>query len=164
MMRRFKHLLGAVTAATLAAGVCAAQLAIPRVVQLPTQDFVWTWGRPPSPDNPERPDFDLKGVESGFHCALTGSFKPGSHMSDFDAERNFEMTLSSTIYFIEDTTYTLNDLSLSNDLDWAVLNCVIPDPQESEEKQQERVDKALERAERARDRRRERDDDKDSGL
>jgi hypothetical protein len=157
-MKAFKRLGTVLVACALAATGALAQLNVPRIVQLPTQDFVWNWGTAATRDRLTRPDFELKGIEDRFHCSLTGAFKPGSHRRDFYELRNFEQSLSSTLYFIEDATSALNDLYLSNDLQWAKLDCAIPDLPEDEEKQQERVDKALERAERERARRRARED------
>ena len=141
----------------LASGQAPSQLALPQIVQLPQENFVWTWGSTRSVENRRRPDFEFAGVESSFHCNATGGFKPGSHMRDFSNLRDFEQSLNSTLYFIQDATNTFNTLYLSNDLQWATLDCVIPEGTESEEKAQERLDKALERAERDRDRRRARE-------
>jgi hypothetical protein len=145
--------------ALLAAGIigwtsATAQLGIPGIVQLPTQDFVWTWGNARSVDDRTRPHFSISGVEQQFQCTLTGSFKLGSRMRDFYNQREFEQELSMTLEFIQLATYRLNDLYLTNQLQWATLNCVIPETLESETRTQDRVDKALEKAERQRERRR----------
>ena len=50
----------------------------------------------------------------------------------------------------------LNQLDLSNDLQWAVMECIIPQATESEQEIQEDIDRALERAQREREKRRER--------
>lgn len=153
-MKAYRRLGTVLAAGTLTATGALAQLNLPRIVQLPTQDFVWPWGSAATGDRLTRPDFDIKGIEERFQCTLTGAFKPGSHMRDFYPLRNFEQSLSSTLYFIQDATNAMNDLYLSNELQWATLDCAIPDVPEDEEKRQERVDKALERARRERERRR----------
>ena len=79
-------------------------------------------------------------------------------MSDFYNLRGFEQELIGTPYFIQDATRRMNEFDRSFELDWAVLECTVPDFTEDEQKTQERVDKALERALRDRERRRERDD------
>jgi hypothetical protein len=129
-------------------------------VQLPTEPFVWPWGEA-SVDDRSRPDFEVRGREQQFDCELTGSFRLGSRMKDFYNLREFEHTLSTTLYFIQDTTYTLNDLYRMNELDWAILDCQIPTAEESVDEVQERIDRAVERAERQRERRRRREESDD---
>jgi hypothetical protein len=77
-------------------------------------------------------------------------------MRDYYALREFEQSLTGSIYFIQDVTARFNDLYVSNDLQWALLECIIPETVEPEDEIQERVDRAVERAERERERRRER--------
>jgi hypothetical protein len=151
-------LLGSLLAA-LGSTVAVAQLNLPTYVQLPRDDFVWPWGEPLRPDGRLNPDFDIQGQEQGFRCLLTGGWRPGSHMKDWENDRDFRQALLETLYFIQDATIAMNDYYRSLDLDWAVLDCKIPESEPSEEKTQEKLDKAVERAERARDRRRERDED-----
>lgn len=133
------------------------QLNIPPIVVLPTEDFVWTWGDLRPIDDLEEPEFEITGIERSFRCTAKGNFKPGSHLRDVYEARQFEQTLMGSITFIQTTTATLNSLYLSNDLQWAVLECIIPESVETEEDVQERVDRAVERAERERERRRERE-------
>lgn len=145
-------------ACTVIGGAASAQLPIPPIVNLPTEDFVWPWGQLRPVDNIEEPEFKLTGVERSFRCTATGTFKPGSHMRDVYEARQFEQSLSGSIQFIQDTTAALNSLYASNDLQWALLECIIPETTESEAETQERLDRALERAERERERRREREE------
>lgn len=160
-MRRFCWL--GTTLAAWAAVVPDAwsQLNVPTVVQLPSQDFVSTWGQVNNADERARPDFTIRGVEAQFVCTATGAFKPGSRLRDYYNFQAFQQRLSGTIYFIQEVTNTFYALELSNDLLWATLNCVIPVIDEANRKEQERLDRALERAERQRDRRREREADRD---
>lgn len=147
--------------ALVATGV-SAQINIPNIVQLPTEDFVWNWGRVTGAgfDNPERPEFTIQGTEAGFRCTLTGSFRVSSRMRDFSEMREFEQSLNGSLYFIQDATETLNYYTQTNDLGWATLDCAIPEASEvSQDREQQRLDRAIERAERARERRRSRDDD-----
>ena len=139
------------------AGVASAQLQVPTIVNLPTSDFVWPWGTMRPIDDAEEPEFQVMGVERSFRCTAKGSFKPGSHMRDVYAARQFEQSLNGSIYFIQTTTAALNELDLSNDLQWALLECIIPDATDSEQEIQEDLDRALERALRERDKRRQRE-------
>lgn len=145
-------------AGALASTGALAQLNLPRISQLPTEDFIYTWGDNISIDQRTRPDFNLHGVEASFRCTLNGAFRPGSHMSDYYNQRDFEMLLMQTIEFIHLGVATLNDLYLSRDLDWAIMECIIPQAEASEEETQERLDRAVERAERERERRRAREE------
>ena len=156
-MRRLS-LAGLLAGGLVLSQAAPAQLNLPQIVNLPTDDFVYTWGQTRSIDDSNRPDFNLRGVEASFHCTATGRFRPGSHMRDYYETREFEQALSGSIRFIQDVTSALNQLAVANELDWAVMNCVIPDVIESEDKVQERVDRAVERAERDRERRREREE------
>jgi len=153
-MRASRFRVAAFVAGVIAASGALAQSGLPTIIQLPTDDFVYTWGKDASVDKRSRPEFTVRGVEQRFQCMLTGSFKTGSRMRDFYNLREFEQSLSATIYFIQDATSRLNDLYLSNDVDWAILDCIIPETIEDEDKRQEKIDKALERAERDRERRR----------
>ena len=154
---RLSLLLGAIVT-----GSVLAQVTLPRIVQLPTSDFIWNWGREPSIDRQERPDFDIFGTEQEFRCTLTGSFQPGSRMRDFENLREFEHMLNTTLYFIQDSVDVLNAYYNANEIRWATLDCAIPEVTEADaEKTQERLDRALERAERERERRRRREQDDD---
>ena len=156
------HKLGrlCLTLGALASATAFAQLTLPRVIQLPTSDFMWTWGRPPTVDRQTRPDFTILGSEREFRCELKGEFRPVSRMSEYRTLRDWEFSLSGSIFFIQEATADLNILYQENELAWAQLDCRIPETgPEDEEKTQERVDRALERAQRQRERRRERDDD-----
>jgi hypothetical protein len=158
MIKTFNHFCG-IAAACILAPVASAQLGLPQIIQLPSEDFTYVWGENISIDDRERPDFKFNGTELPFDCALTGSFRPSSRMTDYYNMREFELALMQTLYFIQDATRILNDLYLDNQLDWAIMECVIPESSDTEDREQERVDKALERAERQRERRRERDND-----
>jgi len=124
-------------------------LNIPRIVVLPTDDFVWHWGDALADDHLE-PDFSLDGTEEKFFCNLTGAF--GSNAPD-------EYSLTSTLQFIQIVTARMNNrFRQGSGNSWATLSCAVPDNGSStEEKVQERTDTALERAERQRERRRDRE-------
>ena len=156
-MHPLKRIGLAVVAGAAIAGPAWAQLSIPQVVTLPTEDFVWPWGQLRPIDSIEEPEFKVTGVERSFRCTATGTFKPGSHMRDVYEARQFQQTLSGSIQFIQDTTAALNSLYASNDLQWALLECIIPQATEEEAETQERLDRALERAQREQERRRERE-------
>jgi hypothetical protein len=139
------------------AGVAWGQLNLPQIIQLPTDDFVWPWGQTRPIDDLDQPEFSFTGGELSFRCTAKGSFKPGSHMRDEYNSRAFEQSLTGSIHFIQDATTALNELYLNNDLQWALLECIIPETIEPADEAQERLDRALERAERERERRRERE-------
>lgn len=130
---------------------------LPRIVTLPADDFVYTWGQARGVEARRRPDFNVTGFERSFRCTLTGGFRAASRASDYYEVRQFEQELAASLYFIQDATEKLNELYIANQLTWAVLDCIIPETQESEAEAQEKVDKALERAQRERERRRERE-------
>ena len=142
----------------LASAGAVAQIQIPTVVQLPPDDFVWNWGRKPRGET-TRAEFTIHGGEEKFICTLTGAFRISSRMRDFENQREFEFDLGGTLYFIQESTYTLNYYYRAGELQWATLDCMVPETDPTEEKVQERLDRALERAERARERRRRRDED-----
>jgi len=153
-LSRFGIVAGACVAIV---GTAWAQLQLPTIVNLPTDDFVWNWGSTRPIDDLEMPEFTVSGVERAFRCTAKGSFKPGSHMRDVYAARQWEQSLNGSIYFIQVATESLNNLYLNNDLQWAVMECIIPDATDSETEIQEDLDRALERAQRERDKRRERE-------
>jgi hypothetical protein len=128
----------------------------PRIVQLPSDDFVYNWGEASIEDRAE-PDFEVDGVEERFFCHLSGGYDT-RRLSGEDPRRA-EDALASTLYFIQVATDRMNSLYKAEALDWATLDCKIPDGTPSEEQLQERVDQALHRAERQRERRRARNGD-----
>lgn len=161
-MRR-PSLPGAVlVACALISPAVLAQISIPgapRIVQLPSDDFVWSWGSAARVEDRERPDFEIIGIEQSFRCELEGSFRRASRLRDYYNLREFEQGLSSSFEFIQDATRALNYYYQTNELDWAIMNCVKPEGVETEESAEERQQRALERAQRARERRREREQD-----
>ena len=156
-MPGFRRLCTVLAACITASTGAWGQLNIPTIIQLPDEDFIWPWGQSPGIDDRSRPEFTLNGVESKFRCTAVGAFKPGSRMRDENNRRNFEQALDGSIYFIQAVTDTFNNLILSNDLQWAELDCAAPTASATEIKEQERLDKALERAQRDRERRRARE-------
>lgn len=158
-MRGFSR-LSASLLALVTTGIAAQ---IPVIYTLPTEDFVYEWGRGTSSsfEERDRPQFTITGVERVFRCTMTGAFRLGSRMRDFYEMRDFEQSLSGTLYFISDAVDALNYYYRSNDLDWATLDCKIPDNESTEDKAQQRLERAVERAERQRERRRRRSDDSD---
>jgi hypothetical protein len=139
-------------------GLAAAQLRLP--MQLPENDFVWTWGKSNGLDDRRRfaEDFSVVGGEAGFLCDLAGkmSLARGATTTEM---RDLESRLQTSLFFIQDTATLMYQLDYYNELEWAVLDCKKQEANETEADLQEREDKARERAERARERRRSRDDD-----
>jgi hypothetical protein len=141
----------------LLAGFCAtgAVAQLPRIVVLPDNDFVWEWGRTTRLDDRDRPDFTVVGREERFSCTLNGSFRPNSRYNDQFVIRDMEANLISTPYFIQASTELMNNLDRARDIQWASLDCKIPEATtEQEAELRERENEALERARRAQEKRR----------
>lgn len=148
---RFGALVAAaLVGAALLPDVAGAQL----VPNLPQNDFIWNWG------NPERSrgfgDFSINGGEDRFRCSLTGKLSAGSRLTTRQV-REMEIDLGSSLYFIQTATNTMNTLERRRDLDWATLDCALPEESESsdaereareEEARQRAVERMLERRER----------------
>ncbi|HEX6994476.1 MAG TPA: hypothetical protein VF339_10070 [Gammaproteobacteria bacterium] len=148
-------------ASTIAAAACAAALwhgdaaAQFYPVNLPNGDFRWQWGEVAEPKRSLR-DFSSSGHEAGFTCQLTGALRPGSRIEDLELRR-LESELGISLYFIQAATRVMNELDYQRDLDWAVLDCKLPEAREPDpEAQQERLDRLRERALRRQAERRER--------
>ena len=155
MVYRSFTIAAAVCIAGLWHGQAAAQL-LP--VNLPRGDFRWQWGEVDVADGRPTPrhDFSSSGHEAGFSCELMGALRPGSRIDERDLRR-LESELSISLYFIQSATRVMNDLDYQRDLDWAVLDCKLPEAREPDpEAQQERLDRLRERALRRQAERRER--------
>lgn len=159
MVYRSLTIAAMASAAALWHGNAAAQF-FP--ANLPNGDFRWQWGEPVDQRAPSLRDFSSSGSEGGFMCELTGALRVGSRIDDLDLRR-LESELSISLYFVQAATRVMNDLDYQRDLDWAVLDCKLPEEREPDaEAQQERLDKLRERALRRqaeRRERRERDED-----
>jgi len=122
---------------------------------LPNNDFRWQWGDVAETKRSLR-DFSASGNEAGFTCQLTGALRPGARIDELDLRR-LESELNISLYFIQAATRVMNDLDYRRDLDWAVLDCQLPEAREPDpEAQQERLDRLRERALRRQAERRER--------
>ncbi len=155
MVNRSLTVAAAACAAALWHGDAAAQF-FP--VNLPNSDFRWVWGEAITDERQKRSlrDFSSSGHEAGFSCQLTGALRPGSRIDELELRR-LEMELSISLYFIQAATRVLNELDYQRDLDWAVLDCKLPEAREPDpEAQQERLDRLRERALRRQAERRER--------
>ena len=120
-------------------------------MQLPRNDFRWTWG---DLSNQRFEDFSVSGMEGGFRCDLTGRLRAASSMSRMEV-RDFEQQLRGSIFFVQEAANAMYVLDTRRDLEWAVLECVKPQPTEADEEERaEREAKALEKAARERERRR----------
>jgi hypothetical protein len=140
-------------------GICGSAAAQFGFVQIPRDDFVWTWGRTNALEaRRQREDFSVVGGEGGFRCELTGkmSIARGSTFSEI---RELEQQLQASLFFIRDSATLMYQMDQYRDIEWAMLDCKKPESSETESDLQEREDKARERAERRRERRRERDED-----
>jgi hypothetical protein len=150
---------------TIAAAACVAGLwhgqATAQLVPMnvPRGDFRWQWGDVEITDEGTTPrhDFSSSGHEAGFNCQLTGALRAGSRI-DTRELRRLESELGISLYFIQSATRVMNDLDYQRDLDWAVLDCKLPEARKPDpEAQQERLDALRRQAERRE--RRSRDDD-----
>jgi hypothetical protein len=148
--------IGAVAA--LATGAVQAQFGqrIPGLINLPDQDFTWNWGRSVDDARAARiEDFSTQGAQGKFRCTLTGRFSPGNTNSSLDA-RELERRLTTSLYFVEEAAYTMNDLERQNDLAWATLACAEAVADNSEEASRAREERAHAKALRELQKRRER--------
>ena len=98
----------------------------PGHMNLPKSDFTWTWGRKPS-EEVRFEDFSVLGNELSFRCDLTGKLRIGSRLSRMDI-RNLENELRGQMSFIQSATYMMNNLDASRELEWAALECKLPEP------------------------------------
>ena len=148
-------------ALTLGLGACAL-LALARdpvhaqfPLMLPSKDFTWHWG---TSDAEERArghaDFNVNGHDQGFECDLTAKLHPSSTMSISDV-RDAEMQLREAFEFVRAASEYMQYLDYQRDLDWAILDCKRPQPEQAtEEEKLERETKARERMQREVERRR----------
>lgn len=146
-----------VALASAAATTATAQFGLP--MQLPENDFVWTWGRGQRQGADARrgiEDFNVIGNDGGFRCQLTGKMSISAGLGSSET-RALEEQLRSSLFFIQDSAYTMNQYDSYRYIDWAVLDCKKPEANETEADLAEREAKARERAERARERRRARE-------
>ena len=132
-----------------------AQVFLP--MNLPENDFVWTWGRVTGLETRRsREDFSIIGNEAGFRCELTGrmSLARGTTLPEM---RQLEQELQTSLFFIQESANLMYQWDQYRQIEWAMLDCKRPEATETESDLQEREDRARERAERRRERRRERD-------
>jgi len=163
MKTRSGYVIGAIAGCVLAggyAGIAAAQFgnAIPGFYQLPNNDFTWYWGADGEDDLRGPSDFRSRGRENEFDCELTANLSPSNRLTQNEI-RTIETQLSTSLAFIQEAAYLLRDWDYSRAILWGKLACVKREAEQSEEAEQERVDRALERAIRDRERRRAREAD-----
>jgi hypothetical protein len=147
-----------VAGAMLAAAVLWANSAQAQFgMNLPRNDFRWQWSNALENRTLSR-DFNARGSEAGFNCDLSGALRPSSRLDRTDIRR-LESELGISLFFIQAATRTMNDLDLQRQLDWAVLDCKLPEAREPDaEAQQERLDRLRDRALRRQSQRREQRD------
>jgi hypothetical protein len=154
---RILSVLGApAVVASAIAGSAHAQVSPFGQLSLPETDFTWIWGNLERARG--REDLSIRSADSGFQCTLKAGYAPGSRLT-MEQERELENQLTTALYFIQESAYTMNALEQRRDIDWATLNCVRPEPNVDEAEQQERLEKLRERALRRSERRLERRDD-----
>lgn len=101
---------------------------LPGQMNLPRDDFTWTWGRKPSGET-KFEDFSVFGSEGRFRCDLTGKLSIGTRMSRMDI-RDLESELRGQLNFIQSATYMMNNLDAQRQLEWATLECKLPEETE----------------------------------
>jgi hypothetical protein len=99
-------------------------------MNLPQDDFVWTWGNQRSAGR-GMSDISILGNEAGFRCTLTGKLRVGSQMSRTEL-RQFESDLRGQMRFIQSAAGAMNGLDVRGELEWAKLDCVKPKRKEKE--------------------------------
>jgi hypothetical protein len=129
---------------------------LPGQMNLPRNDFIWTWGIGNSVGEGYH-DFSIIGSEGGFRCELMGKLRVGSRLSRMDI-MELERSIRDSMSFIQAATNAMYALEGRGELEWATLECARPEPvAEDQEKQDRRKERSLERlrrkAERARARR-----------
>lgn len=137
-------------------GTAPAQFGAFGAVNLPDNDFTWQWGD--FERGKRREDISIRGGEGGFLCDLKASYALGNRLTR-EEQRAIEQELQTTLYFVQQTAYTMNVLDRQLQLGWATLQCAKPVSDETEEERQERVDRLRERALEKSKRRRARRDD-----
>jgi hypothetical protein len=153
------NLLSGILASLAGAAAITANAQFGLPMQLPENDFVWVWGRTQQGADARRglEDFNIIGSDGGFRCQLTGKISISSGLSTTQT-RALEEQLRVSLFFIQESAYTMNQYDSYRYIDWAVLDCKKPESNETESDLAEREAKARARAERARERRRERED------
>jgi hypothetical protein len=103
-------------------------------MQLPQDDFTWTWGDRSSAGRGFE-DISMLGNEQGFRCDLTGKLRSGTRISRMDV-REIEREIRSNTYFVQAAANAMNNLDAQRELDWAELKC--EKPKSDDEDQTER--------------------------
>ena len=96
-------------------------IGFPGQMNLPQNDFTWTWGDQRS-GRRGIDDFSIFGSEAGFRCDLKGKLRFGSRLSKMGA-RKIESDLRSSMSFISAVAWAMNDLDTRRELAWATLEC-----------------------------------------
>lgn len=145
---------GVALVAALAVPVPAAAQ-IPGLYNLPSNDFIWRWGR--AEREREHGDFSARGTERGFQCEVRGDLSPSSRLTQPEI-RELESSLQGRLDFVYAAATLMQELEYSRDLDWAVLECeksAKSTPSTPEEKAENEA-RAREKMQREIERRRER--------
>ena len=107
----------------------------PGQMNLPQNDFTWTWGgRRSSRRGIE--DISIIGNQAGFRCDLRGKLRVGSRLSRMDV-REIESDIRSSMSFVQAAANAMNNLESRGALDWATLECIKPQPAERERNDRE---------------------------
>lgn len=126
----FRDLIGlaalGIASSVLLAPIASAQFGFPGALNLPENDFTWTWGNRRGSDR-GFDDFSVLGSEAGFRCDLRGKLRAGGmgSISRFDI-RNLENELRGQMRFISAASNRMSQMEAQGALQWATLECVKP--------------------------------------
>lgn len=138
----------------VAFALCSATALLPSLastqfgmVQLPNTDFIWRWADAvDEAPNLTAEDFEVRGAELSFHCVLTGALSPGSRITTRELQE-MEQQLTGSLWFVQASAATMNDLDLNREIDWAILDCKKQQGNEEDaDELQERVERARQKA------------------
>ena len=150
--------LGMLGAALLVGGGYSGAVPAQFGMNLPRNDFTWTWGDSIENIETRLSDLSANGSEGGFNCDLTAKLRPGSRYTPSDV-RQVENDLRVSLYFIQETANMMNLLDQRREIDWAVLDCKRPQQADPDsEKVQERLERQRQRMIEEQRRRREREE------
>lgn len=154
------QVVAAAAGAALTALICGTAAAQFGYYGLPQNDFTWTWGDAERRSG-VREDISAQGSEGKFRCELSAALRLGSRYSSTEV-RQLEQDLRVSLDFVRAASQLMNVLDAQRELDWGVLACTTPQPQEvTEEQRAERESKARERMQREVERRRARRAERD---
>jgi hypothetical protein len=130
---------------------------VPAYMNLPSNDFTWTWGVQREADLAQRPDMTVDGSDQGFLCKLRAGFSPSIDLS-YQQIQDYEQYLRTSGFFVSTVANEMQVLTNNLRVRWARLDCMHPEKaDQTPQEQAEREAKLREKADKKRERRRARD-------